>query len=77
LQVKKYIENGNPEIARVHAENAIRQHNQSINYLKLSSRMDSVVSRLQSTQAMKAMSKQMAQVSQTMVGGGATVCSCV
>lgn len=36
------------EVARIHAENAIRQKNQSINYLRMSARVDAVSSRVQS-----------------------------
>lgn len=65
-KVKKAMEQGNNDIARVYAENAIRNHNQSLNFLKLSSRLDAVVSRLQSANAMKQMGKQMVGVSQAM-----------
>ena len=41
-KTKKAIAKGNPEVARVHAENAIRQKNQSLNYLKMSARVDAV-----------------------------------
>lgn len=40
--MKKAIQKGNQEVARVHAENAIRQKNQSLNYLKMSARVDAV-----------------------------------
>ena len=36
------------EVARIHAENAIRQKNQSLNYLKMSARVDAVASKIQS-----------------------------
>lgn len=48
LKTKKAIQKGNMEVARVHAENAIRQKNQSLNYLKMSARVDAVASRVQS-----------------------------
>lgn len=35
------------EVARIHAENAIRQKNQAINYLRMSARVDAVSSRVQ------------------------------
>lgn len=38
---------GNVEGARIHAENAIRQKNQGLNYLRMSSRVDAVASRVQ------------------------------
>jgi charged multivesicular body protein 1 len=44
--VKKAIEKGNTEGARIYAQNAIRNKQQSLNYLKLSSRIDGVAARL-------------------------------
>lgn len=35
------------EGARIHAENAIRQKNQALNYLRMSARVDAVSSRVQ------------------------------
>lgn len=48
LQVKKAIEKGNPEMARIYATNAIRKHNEAINYLRMSARFDAVASQLKS-----------------------------
>lgn len=48
LKAKKAIQKGNLEVARIHAENAIRQKNQSVNYLRMSARVDAVASRVQS-----------------------------
>lgn len=48
VKAKKAIQKGNMEVARIHAENAIRQKNQSINYLRMSARVDAVSSRVQS-----------------------------
>lgn len=45
--MKKAIQKGNTEVARIHAENAIRQKNQSVNYLRMSARVDAVASRVQ------------------------------
>ncbi|XP_050541990.1 charged multivesicular body protein 1b [Daktulosphaira vitifoliae] len=47
LKTKKAIQKGNMEVARIHAENAIRQKNQSLNYLRMSARVDAVASRVQ------------------------------
>ncbi|KAG8237561.1 hypothetical protein J437_LFUL003283 [Ladona fulva] len=44
---KKAIQKGNMEGARIHAENAIRQKNQALNYLRMSARVDAVASRVQ------------------------------
>lgn len=46
-KAKKAIQKGNMEVARIHAENAIRQKNQAINYLRMSARVDAVSSRVQ------------------------------
>ena len=48
LKLKKAIEQGNQDGARIYAENAIRCKNQSINYLRLSSRIDAVAARVES-----------------------------
>ncbi|TRY63844.1 hypothetical protein TCAL_01838 [Tigriopus californicus] len=47
-KLKKAIEKGNMDVARIHAENAIRQKNQSLNFLRMSARVDAVASRVQS-----------------------------
>jgi hypothetical protein len=46
LKVKKAIEKGNMDGARIYAENAIRKRTEQMNYLRLSSRLDAVVARL-------------------------------
>jgi len=56
------IEKGNMEGARIYAQNAIRQKNQSMNYLRLSSRVDAVASRVESAVKMQLVTKQMAGV---------------
>ncbi|KAH7301716.1 hypothetical protein KP509_23G038900 [Ceratopteris richardii] len=48
LKVKKAMEKGNMDGARVYAQNAIRKHNEQLNYLRLASRLDAVVARLES-----------------------------
>lgn len=35
------------EVARIHGENAIRQKNQSLNFLRMAARIDAVASRVQ------------------------------
>lgn len=47
IRVKKAVGKGNRDGARIHAENAIRKKNESLNYLKLSSQFDAVASRLE------------------------------
>lgn len=47
-KAKKAIQKGSMDVARIHAENAIRQKNQGVNYLRMSARVDAVASRVQS-----------------------------
>jgi len=46
LKVKKAIEKGNLDGAKIYAENSIRKKSEALNYLKLASRLDATVSRL-------------------------------
>merc|ERR1711976_273990 len=59
LQLKRAIEKGNAEVARIHAENAIRQKNQSLNYLRMSARVDATAGRVQSALTTKKVTKSM------------------
>mmetsp|Transcript_23332 Transcript_23332/g.32627 ORF Transcript_23332/g.32627 Transcript_23332/m.32627 type:complete len:203 (-) Transcript_23332:195-803(-) len=59
MKVKKAIEQGDKERAKIHAENSIRNKSNSINFLRLASRMESIVQRLQTAQSIKTMSKSM------------------
>jgi len=45
--VQKAIKQGNKEGAQIYAQNAIREKNQGMNYLRLSSRIDGVAARLE------------------------------
>merc|ERR1712215_147922 len=58
-KLKKAIEKGNMEVAKIHAENAIRQKNQSLNFLRMSARIDATASRVQSAVTTKNVSKSM------------------
>merc|ERR1712002_757959 len=58
-KLKKAIEKGNMEVAKIHAENAIRQKNQSLNFLRMSARVDATASRVQSAVTTKKVSKSM------------------
>ncbi|NWX20708.1 CHM1B protein, partial [Aegotheles bennettii] len=60
-KIKKAIQKGNMEVARIHAENAIRQKNQAINFLRMSARVDAVAARVQT-----AVTKSMAGVVKSM-----------
>merc|ERR1712157_684155 len=61
-KVKKAIEKQNVESARIYAQNAIRKQTEELNYLKLSSRLDAVVSRLETQAKMQMVNKNMAGI---------------
>ncbi|KAI8519564.1 Charged multivesicular body protein 1b [Branchiostoma belcheri] len=65
-KLKKAIQKNNMEGARIHAENSIRQHNQSLNYLRMSSRIDAVAQRVQTAVTMKKVTQDMAGVVKSM-----------
>jgi len=62
LKLKKAIEKGNMDGARIYGQNAIRQKNQSLNYLRLSSRVDAVASKVESAIRMKTVTKSMGAI---------------
>ncbi|XP_027622166.1 charged multivesicular body protein 1b-2 isoform X3 [Tupaia chinensis] len=62
----KAIQKGNTEVARIHAENAIRQKNQAINFLRMSARVDAVAARVQTAVTMGKVTKSMAGVVKSM-----------
>lgn len=62
LKVKKAIEKGNMEGAKIYAQNAIRKKNESLNFMKLASRLDAVVSRLDTQAKMQMVTKNMAGI---------------
>jgi charged multivesicular body protein 1 len=47
------LQQKNVEGARIYAENAIRKKNESLNYLRLASRVDAVASKVQTAMQMK------------------------
>jgi len=61
-KIKKALEKDNADGARIHAQNAIRQKNNAQNYLRLSSRVDAVSSRLESAIKMQQVTKSMGSV---------------
>uniref|UniRef100_A0A672HRL0 Charged multivesicular body protein 1B n=1 Tax=Salarias fasciatus TaxID=181472 RepID=A0A672HRL0_SALFA len=65
-KVKQAIQKGNMEAARIHAENAIRQKHQSVNFLRMSARVDAVASRVQTAVTMNQVSKSMSGVVKSM-----------
>jgi charged multivesicular body protein 1 len=58
----KMMEKGNLDGARIHAQNAIRKKSESLNYLRLQSRIDSVASRVDTAMKMRMVSKSMSGV---------------
>lgn len=66
LKLKKAIQKGNTEGARIHAENSIRQKNQALNFLRMSARVDAVASRVQTAVQMKQVTGSMAGVVKAM-----------
>jgi len=62
LKVKKAIEKGNMDGARIYAENAIRKRSEQMNYLRLSSRLDAVVARLDTQAKMMTISSSMGSI---------------
>ena len=62
IQVKKAIEKGNIDGAKIYAQNAIRKKTEALNYLKLASRLDATVSRLDAQAKMQAVTKSMAGI---------------
>merc|ERR1719201_711052 len=61
-KIKKAMEKENHEGARIHAQNAIRNKSNAQNYLRLSSRVDAVASRLESAIKMQQVTKSMGAV---------------
>jgi len=61
-KIRKCLEKDNNDGARIHAQNAIRQKNNAQNYLRLSSRVDAVSSRLESAIKMQQVTKSMGSV---------------
>ncbi|XP_022913515.1 charged multivesicular body protein 1b-like [Onthophagus taurus] len=62
LKTKKAIQKGNMDIARIHAENAIRQKNQAVNFLRMSARVDAVANRVESALMTRKVSRSMSGV---------------
>ncbi|KAL6061601.1 Charged multivesicular body protein 1a [Balamuthia mandrillaris] len=62
LRLKKAIEKGNMDGAKIYAENAIREKNQALNYLRLASRIDAVAARVETAIRMKNVTRSMAGI---------------
>ena len=67
-QLKSAMEKGNMEGARIYAANAIREKNQSLKFLQLSSRIDAVASRVETAVRMNTLTKDMIKVTKGMKG---------
>jgi len=64
-KIKKALQQGNIEGAKIYAENAIRKKNEGLNYLRMSSKVDAVRCKVQSAVTMKGVAQNM----QTVVKG--------
>ncbi|KAG0479777.1 hypothetical protein HPP92_010635 [Vanilla planifolia] len=62
LKVKKAIAKGNMDGARIYAENSIRKCTEQLNYLRLASRLDAVVARLDTQAKMQVVGKSMGSI---------------
>jgi len=60
------LKKGNKEVAQVHAENAIRKKNESLNYLRMSARIDAVAARVQTAATQKRVTQSMSGVVKAM-----------
>jgi len=60
------LKKGNREVAQVHAENAIRKKNESLNYLRVSARIDAVAARVQTAATQKRVTQSMTGVVKAM-----------
>ncbi|KAL5010723.1 hypothetical protein ScPMuIL_013028 [Solemya velum] len=65
-KLKKAIQKGNMEGAKIHAENAIRQKNQALNFRRMSARIDAVAQRVQTAVTTKGVTQSMAGVVKSM-----------
>jgi len=65
-KLKKAIEKGNTDVARIHAENAVRKRQESLNLLRTSARVDAVASRVQTAATTKRMTTSMQGVVKAM-----------
>ena len=57
LKCKKAMEKGNTDGAKIYAQNAIRQKNEALNFLRLSARVDAVASKCQQAAKMNQVSR--------------------
>ena len=55
-KIKKALQQGNVEGAKIYAENAIRKKNEALNFLRMASKVDAVRSKVQTAVTMKEVS---------------------
>uniref|UniRef100_A0AC34FEN1 Charged multivesicular body protein 1b n=1 Tax=Panagrolaimus sp. ES5 TaxID=591445 RepID=A0AC34FEN1_9BILA len=60
------LKKGNRDVAQIHAENAIRKKNESLNYLRMSARIDAVAARVQTAATQKRVTQSMSGVVKAM-----------
>ncbi|KAL9180550.1 hypothetical protein ACHAXT_011003 [Thalassiosira profunda] len=73
VKLKKAIQQGNSEGARIYAQDAIREKNQALNCLRLGSRIDAVAARLETAVRMNAVTSSMKGVVKGMDKGLASM----
>jgi len=62
LEVKKALEKGNVEAARIYASNAIREKNQALSYLRVSAKLEGIAARVEQHKQMSVVTKSMSQI---------------
>ncbi|PSN66982.1 hypothetical protein BS50DRAFT_573772 [Corynespora cassiicola Philippines] len=65
-KVEKAIKQGHNDIARIHAQNAVRKQNEKLNLMQLASRVDAVAGRVQTAVTMRQVTGNMAKVVKSM-----------
>lgn len=68
-KLKKAIKEGNSDGARIYGQDAIREKNQALNYMKMASRVDAVASRIETAVRMGEVTKSMQGVTKGMSVG--------
>ncbi|KAJ3416367.1 Charged multivesicular body protein 1b [Chytridiales sp. JEL 0842] len=66
LKTLKALQTGNVEVARLHASNAIRKKSESLNFLRLSARVDAAASRVETAVKMRQVTGSMTSVVKNM-----------
>jgi len=64
--LKKCLAEGDVERGRIYAENAIRKKNESLNFLRMSAKVDATASRVQTAVQMKSVAKNMGAVTKAL-----------